>query len=209
MQRAIALSLAILFCLTAVVQAEPTIVIGNYNLQPNLAGQLIPITVTGIAPNTVNGVTFAMSIDNGGPAFGGSLGPIITGIDIDSGPTIWASPNAAGHNPPNFGQAPPDQLVAIYFLTTSGFVNVASGLVMTLIVDTTGFGPGVHSFSLTTGSAIEDNFGPSDFTGQNFVSSIQGDGLIIMPEPSSVALGLFAVAGFGVVAIRKRPAHRM
>ena len=211
MQRKVGLSLAILLCLTAVVQANPTIVVGNYNLLANTAGQTIPITVTGIAPNTVNGMTFAISIDNGGPTYGGSLGPVITAIDVDSGPTIWNPPNAAGHNPPNFGQAPPSQLVAIDFLTTTGFVTASSGLVMTLIVDATGFGPGIHTFSITSGSAIEDNFGPSDFTGQNFVSSIQGSGTIDLdvPEPSSVVLGLSAIAGFGVVVIRKRRARTL
>ena len=89
MQRQIALSLAIVLCLTAVAQAEPTILLGIYIVQPNTAGQTIPINVSGIAPNTVNGITLSVMINGGGPAYGGTLGPIITGMDFDSGPTIW------------------------------------------------------------------------------------------------------------------------
>ena len=78
MQRKTALSLAILLCLTAVAQAVPTIIVGNWLLLPNTAGQHISINVTGIEPNTVNGIIFSVMINGGGPAYGGTPGPIIT-----------------------------------------------------------------------------------------------------------------------------------
>lgn len=209
MRRIVGLSLAILLCLTAVAQAVPTVVVGTYNLLPNTAGQTITLLVSGIDPNTVNGIVFAANISNGGPGYGGTLGPVFTAMDWDSGPSIWVSPNAAGHNVPNDFIDAGGQLVTSDFLTTSGFVTATGGTFVTLIINTTGFASGSYPFSITSGNAIELTVGPTDFTGQNFTSSIQGNGTItIVPEPSSVVLGLFAVAGLGAVAIRKRRARR-
>jgi len=209
MQRKVGLSLAILLCLSAVAQADPTVVVGTYNLLPNTAGQTIQLFVSGINANTVNGITFAASIDNGGPAYGGTVGPIFTAMNWDAGPSIWVPPNAAGHNTPNDFIDAGGQLVTSDFLTTTGFVLTSGGIFVTLSVDTTGFGAGDHPFSITSGTAIEETVGPTDFTGQAFTSNIQGNGLIhIVPEPSSVVLGLFAMAGLCAVAIRKRRARR-
>ena len=90
-------------------------------------------------------------------------------------------------------------------------MTATGGIFVTLTVDTTGIGFGEHLLSITTGSAIEDGSGSEHhFTGQNFTSNIQGNGLIIMdgPEPSSMVLGPSGLAGFGVVAIRTRRARR-
>ena len=207
--RTIASSFIVLLSLTVSAHAEPTVVVGNHVLLANTAGQLISITVSGIEPNTVNGITFAFEIDGGGPDYGGPLGPRITEVDVDSGPSIWVSPNSAGHNVPNVFIDASGQWGGVDFITTTGFVNVASGIVITLQIDTTGIAGGVHSLSLVGNNnddAIALNFGPSHFTGQNFVSSIT-DGTIFMPEPSSVVLGLLGIAVFGVIALRKRHAR--
>jgi hypothetical protein len=212
MQRKVGLSLAILLCLTASVLANPVVTVGNYNLLANTAGQTIVMTVSGIDPNNVSGIVMAVETDNGGPAFpGGVVGPLITGIDWDSGPSIWVFPNSAGHNPANTFLA--GQSATSDFLTTSGFVNVNSGILVTLTIDTTGLGPGVHSLQLIgnqVDDAIANSTGPTDFTySLSGGSSTITDGTItIVPEPSSVVLGLFAIAGLGAVAIRKRRARR-
>jgi opacity protein-like surface antigen len=206
MPRKVALSLAILLCLTAVAHAIPTIVVGNHNLLPNTAGQTIPINVTGISANEVNGITFSVMINDGGVAYGGTPGPIITGMDFDTGPTIWMPPSVpTGHNPPaTFFDG---QLASANFLTVSGFVTASSGLVVTLTIDTTGFGLGVYSVKLI-GTALEENVGNTGFIGNITEESITNGTITYVPEPSSVVLGLFAVAGFGVVAIRKRRTRR-
>jgi hypothetical protein len=208
MQRKVGLALALLVCLTAVAKADPTITLGNYVLQPNMSGQTIPITVTGIDPNSVNGVVLSVMIDDGGPGFGGTVGPTITGFDVDTG-TIWVPPNAVGHNPPAQFIDGGGQLAETDFLTTSGFTSASSGLVATLIIDTSGLGAGVHTIRLN-GGAISDNTGDTTFTGTIASTNlVYNPGTItIVPEPSSVVLGMFAVAGLGAVAIRKRRARR-
>jgi hypothetical protein len=206
MSRTFALSLAISLCLSAVAQAAPTIVVGNHALLANTAGQTVPIYVTGIEPNTVNGITLSVMISGGGPAYGGTAGPTITDMDFDSGPTIWMPPSVpTGHNPP--ATYYDGQLASANFLTVSGFVTASSGLVATLTIDMTGFG-GVYSLELF-GTALEENVGNTDFIGQNFVSSITNGTVGWVPEPSSIVLGLIGLASFGVVAIRKRRARRM
>jgi hypothetical protein len=208
-RKVLGLSLAILLCLTAVVQAEPTVVVGDHILLANTAGQNIPISVSGIAANTVNGITLSAMVNDGGTFYGGTPGPTITGMDFDSGPTIWVAPNyVAGHAAPaTFFD---NQLASANFLiigTALDFLPAGGGLVATLTIDTTGFGPGVYSLKLF-GPALEDNVNNTDFIGQNFLSSITNGTITIVPEPSSVVLGLFAVAGLGAVAIRKRRARR-
>jgi hypothetical protein len=207
MQRKVfGLALAVVLCLTASAQAIPTIVVGNHNLLPNTAGQQIPINVTGIGVNEVNGITLSVMTNDGGVPYGGTPGPIITAVDDDSGPTIGVPPSVAtGHNAP--AEFFDNQLYSGNFLTVSGFVTVANGLVATLTIDTTGFAGGVYDLQLI-GFALEENVGNTGFIGNISAESITNGTITIVPEPSSVVLGLFAVAGLGAVAIRKRRARR-
>jgi len=74
-----------------------------------------------------------------------------------------------------------------------------------LVVDLTGF-VGTWPLFLLGAAA-----GPTDFVAPNgtFVTTAITDGSItVVPEPTSVVLGLFAAAGLGIVAIRKRRARR-
>lgn len=197
-------------------QATPTITVGNYDLLPNTPGQEIPLYVTGIVPNAgpnnpnfpgnVNGIVLDVAIAEGGVDFGGTLGPTITSIDVDSGPTIWVAPNSpAGHQPPlvfNLGQ-----LVEIQFLTNSGWVNVPGGLIATLLIDTTGFSSGTFPLTLS-GGAIAANLSGTEFTGNlpngttiiyDYYNGTAGQ-ITIVPEPSSVvlaAIGLIGLAAWG------------
>lgn len=190
--------------LTAVSLAAPTIVVGNHNPDSLTADQHIPIMVTGIEPNTVNGIWFSVMIDGGGPAYGGALGPVITAMDFDSGPTIWVPPSApSGHNAPDLYFDPGGQLANASFMLPSGFVTADSGLVVTLTIDMTGLGFGVHSLDLF-GGVIEEQFGGTDFIGQNFVSSITNGTITFVSEPNSLILGWFALAGLFAWGWRRR-----
>jgi len=84
---------------------------------------------------------------------------------------------------------------------------------VTLTIDTTGIGGGVFALEMignNNDDGIALNVGPSTFLFGNGggISTII-DGTIVVPEPSSVVLSLLGIAGFGVVAIRKRRARRM
>ena len=224
MRRTISLFLALMLCLAAVAQASPTITVGEYDLFLNTAGQTIVLYVSDIVPNAgdtaapgnVNGMVLSVAINEGGVAYGGTPGPIITSIDVDSGPSIWVAPNSpAGHNAPaTFNDG---QLALIAFTTVSGFVNVSDGILATLVIDTTGFGPGIHKLTLT-GGVIADNLGDTELSGNlpdgteilynsSFFGETAGE-IFLDPEPSSVVLGLSAIVGFGVVVLRKRRSRR-
>lgn len=216
MQRKVfGLSLAVLLGLSASVMADPVVVIGNHNLQPNMAGQTIQLTVTGIVPGTVNGFVGAFQIGKGGENYasaGGVDGPAITGLDYAAGPSIWVVPNTPAGFIPGipFGDNVDNQFLTGDLVTTSGFVTVTGGIFVTLTIDTTGFGPGVWDFDMIgnqTDDAIASNVGDSAFL-LGIPQSITDGTITIVPEPSSVVLGLFAVAGLGAVAIRKRRARR-
>jgi hypothetical protein len=194
------------------VQAEPTVIVGNHVVQPNMPGQTIILQATGIAPNTVNGISFTFSINNGGPNFGGALGPRITDIDVDSGPSIWNPPNSAGHNPPGLYFDPGGQLANVEFLTTTGFVNADSGILLTLTIDNTGLdGPEFSTWDLwmVGGSAIDETFGPSHFTGVDVVGTFVNGAILVVPEPSSLFLGLIAICGFAAIVDGRRRARRV
>ena len=202
-----------------------TITVGNYDLLPNTPGQEIPLYVTGIVPRAdvasppnpgnVQGMRLAAAINDGGSLGGGAPGPTISSIDVDSGPTIWVAPQSP------FGHGPADtfilgQFAVTSFNTTPGYVNVTSGLLATLVIDTTGFNGGTYSLKLSDSPSHEIILVTTEMGGfnQTFpapeipdVTSIiyqYYDGtagqITIVPEPSSVvlaAVGLIGLAAWG------------
>jgi hypothetical protein len=200
--------------------ASPTITVGNYDLLPNTPGQLIPLYVSGIVPNAgpnnpnfpgnVNGVVLSVGIANGGIPYGGTLGPAITSIDVDAGPTIWTVPSTpAGHQPPHeyyFGQ-----LAEVDFLTNTGFVNVPFGLFATLVIDTSGINAGIFPMTLS-GGVVEDNFGNTEFSGNlpngTAITYLCFNGtagqITIVPEPSSMVLAAIGLTGLAAWGWRRK-----
>jgi len=81
-----------------------------------------------------------------------------------------------------------------------------SGIEVNLVVDLTGFGPGTWPLMLLAGKAGATDF--VDRTAATVPVSITDGSITIVPEPTSIVLGLFAAVGLGLVAIRKRRARR-
>jgi hypothetical protein len=212
-----------LLCLSAAVHAAPTITVGNYVLVPNTPGQTIYFDVNGIVPNAgttaapgnVNGMTFTVAIAEGGPAYGGPLGPKTTSIDVDSGPSIWVAPNSpSGHIAPTVFIDPGGQLAQITLLTTSGFVNVSSGILAMLVIDMTGLPPGggFGDWSITlAGGIVEEHLGNTELIGSstpdpviiNYENGNSGS-ILIVPEPSGVALAAIGLIGVAAWGFRRR-----
>ncbi len=195
MQRRVVLLMGLLLLLPTVALAVPTISAGNHVL-PNAPG-LHQVYVTASGGDAVQGVNLSLATGDGGPNFGGSvLAPIITAIDLIADGTLMFNGNNTGHSGTFI---PNDQLGQQNTTTNAGTVS-ASGNLALVTLDTTGFGPGVYAFLV--GGVPGIGFPPSDFAGLP-TNTLDGT-ITIVPEPSSVVMALFAVAGVAVVAIRRR-----
>jgi PEP-CTERM motif len=213
MQRRVFLLLAVIVCVPAFAQAAITITAGNHILLANTAGQPINIMLTSTAGSIYSGTDMRTTIAAAGPVithvFGDPAG-VITPLAAYSG-SVWANGSAGIGGSPD-GTAPGDTgRRVIGAFATPGFSNSsASGIYATLTIDTTGVAPGVYAFSLSnhpngaTGVILtnEETFEP-----ENIPDLVLVDGTLTIPqvpEPGSIVLGLFAVAGLATVAIRRR-----
>ena len=198
MQRKVVLSLAILFCLAAGAQAALTITVGAHNLLPNQAGQTIDININATGGELMQGINFRAQEGDGGPPVGGiDVLPLMTGV-IDGAGMIF-SVNA---NPPADNSLPPGYVdIGTTVLAGNNVLVAGDNLLATLTIDTTGFVAGSWVLTLNTAGGDTNTGGGEDLI-------IENGSITIVPEPSSVVLGLFAIAGFGAVAIRRRRARR-
>jgi len=177
------------------LQAGPMIVVGpggvaaNYELLADTPGQWIDLIVSG--GDAVAGCNLNTQIGDGGPESGGTLGPIITAVDLEGSltdPTIFFD-NNEGQN--DLGSVP--QLAMYSIITDSGTV-AADGVLARLEIDTTGF-VGDRTWTLALG--VTRN-GPTDFAPTPAVIT---DGAIHIPEPAS--LSLLSLGGLAVVMRRR------
>jgi hypothetical protein len=177
--------------------AAPVVNVGAFDLQPNTAGQVVEIRVTGT--EQVNGVNFYAQIADAGPEplVAGSAGdePDITAVDLVGGGLLFA-----GGSQSDLGSEPQ---LAIYMADIDGTVP-ADGVLARLTVDTTGFFFGSGPFALRLKDTRE---GPTTFTlaADPFeVTPAITDGSIrIVPEPAGAAAACLAAAG-----IRRRRRRR-
>ena len=217
MKRQILLCLGVFFCAPAIANAI-TITAGTHYLNYNQAGQDITLTLSGAGgADTYTHSDLLATIGAGGPvvtAVFGDIGGAIPGANLAG--SIWAGGGAGIANSPD-GTAPTDsgQRLFAAFNTPGGAPTSANGTYAVLTLDTTGVAPGIYALSLTgfpiivAGSndtrlynGLDDLLEPipANFTLENGF-------LVVMPEPGSVLLGLFAVAGFAVIAAQRRRAR--
>jgi len=242
MQRVAVLTLALLFGLAAVAQADPVITLGTYTINAGTGSTAIPIFVyddTSSGPLTtpgghgVQGLNLNVTIGLGdnllGPKFilgtpgqgigtnTGYVGPASgagTGADVLTG-TIYA---ATVHSTPSDGGASSSQNVTVSIAVNPGVATMSTtpgvSLLATLYVSTVGV-PAGTKWALKIGGLNEtpgvigadgtDTFnGPTDFSDGGNLNTVVTDGVIsVVPEPASIVMALFAVAGLGAVAIRR------
>lgn len=201
--------LASILCGARICQAATQIDVGNHLLLPNTPNQVIQIFVTG--GDQIEGMNFNAQIGTdpenpvGIPVFQYEIG----GHSSYPGPTlstvmapgsIFAPPAAIHYNDVTFfdtlwqaGVAPP-----------SGTVT-ASGLLATLVIDTTGISEGTWPLILANTLNGPTNWAGSVVNGQEVPEPIIIDGSIsIVPEPSSIALAACAAIGLCGIAFRRR-----
>ncbi len=178
------------------------ITLGNYLLLPNTPNQTIPVYVSGGA--MVSGVNFNLQVGDGGPASGGTPGPVFTKLDFVTNSIFQFDYS----DPVDEGSVP--QVLTEYILTANnGDVVSADGLLATVTIDTTGFFPG-QAFPLLIANTLN---GPTSFSDAPIPGTMTNGLITIVPEPSSIALlaaGGIVLAGWALMVAKntrtfKRP----
>lgn len=191
-------SLTLLWCIIPTWGAS-VIVVGDHELQPNLAGQQVQIFVTG--NDQVEGLNFNIQVGAGGAR--------ILDLDILTG-TIFASNNTGTSDPDGPGAGDLAPLWEGRTTTTSGGTVVASGLLGTVTFDTTGLFGGTWGLSMS-----QTSNGPTDFADPDILLDITDGSIFIrggsqgedVPEPATTALlGLASVALAGYLRRRRAAA---
>jgi hypothetical protein len=208
--RRVAFFWGMLCCMPALALGN-SIVVGNHDLQPNQAGQVISLYMTGT--DAYKNADIGIFI-NGGVAgaplvthvFGDTLSGIPAANLVGS---IWAGGmGGVGINFPDGTTAVGTGLQTISAFQTAGFgsPSTANGIILTLTLDTTGVAPGVYTLSLTDHPSWETLllFGVDEETFEPIVVplDILNGTLTVVPEPASVLLALTGLIGLLFVTRR-------
>jgi hypothetical protein len=183
--------------LAAVARAGTHIDVGNHNLLPGQANQVVVLEITNDAGTTPPQVTDFSGYFQIGPNSIDQVVPLFQGADFTG--TFWGANGSAGGGGPD-GTLP--QLMQKGFSLNSGSV-AANGNLINLIINTTGIGAGVYDLKLTN-SAYFDFFGQnSSFLpgASNDAITITNGTITITPEPAGLGFLFFAS---GAVAVRRR-----
>jgi hypothetical protein len=186
-----------ILALAGVAGAATHIDVGNHDLLPGQANQVITLKVTNDAGTTPPQVTDFSGYFQIGPNTLDQAVPLFQGADFTG--TFWGVNGSASGGGPEAGMT---QLMQKGFSLNSGAV-AADGDLIHLIVDTTGITSGVYDLKLTN-SAYFDVFGQnSNFlpAASNDAIAINNGTITITPEPAG--LGLMLLAG-GAIAGRRR-----
>jgi len=201
MHRRVVLMLGLLLlAMPAIAMAHTTIDAGNWFLNPgDGAIQVIQVVAFNDGDdNGLQGMNLNLVTGDSGPNIGGVIvAPFITALDV-TGPGTVFNPS---FNPPAITIVP-DQVAQASVTTGAGTVP-GTGVLAFVTVDISGLALGTYDFLVSGWAPI--GFPGSDFAGSTGVTPSLIDGTItIVPEPSSVVMGLFAAAGLAAVVIRRR-----
>ncbi len=179
--------------------ATPVISVGNYTLQPNQPNQTITLTVNG--GDLVTGFKLDAVLGNGSTA---GTEPVFQSVGLGTG-TLWtAHPDTTVIGGPISGL--PQDVQASITYNTSGETAAASGNLVILTIDTTGFNTNGQSFPLSLKSTEigED----SQFIGSGgaaILANITNGSITIQaPEPGTMALLALAIP---LLSRRHRATH--
>jgi hypothetical protein len=170
-------------------------------LPANSVGQTVTLVMSG--GDSYSDGNLLTTIAAGGPAISAVFGDNLTAIPVGNlASSVWVNGFAGIAQAPNgttFDSS--GRELQISFATAGlGSINT-QGIVMQFTVDT--FSPGDYLFDLNNGSFFAnglDEFGDPVFVNMDFVPLT----LRVVPEPSSIVMGLMAAAGMAAVVIRRR-----
>ncbi len=157
-----------LILMVATGRTDVTISLGTVNVAGGSTSVSVPIYVTG--GDAITDMTAYFQIGDGGILFGGTAGPKITSINFAG--SIWGSApggfswSATFTDPdgdPATVNGTPTQLEELFVsLDVPGQTVNATGLLCTLVIDTTGFATGSFAF------AMKDVYPPDNTTSTEF-----------------------------------------
>jgi hypothetical protein len=174
----------------------------NFVLQKDQAGQAVQITVEG--DEAVAGLTFSVQIADGGPGpitQGLIDGPDITAIDILSG-TVFGANNQGADDPGSYLQFATRTTTTVANTTIQ--LSAQPARLATVTLDTTGVAPGTYDLIL---GAAPSALGTTEFyslVGNTLTPVLVNGSVVIVPEPSGLALGcLAALAAVAALKLRR------
>jgi hypothetical protein len=199
MQRRFVALLAVVAVLAmpALASAAVTVTAPNLVFTVGDAPQVVDVLVAANGGEGANSMDFSALINGNLPG-----SPIFTTLDISSAITVFgASPNT----PANFLDPPGSEVQRSVTLNSTTTNVPLNGILARLTVDIQALGPGVYPWSINDPNATLPTVIFAT-TGEVVPSYIDGTITInpIVPEPSSMILGLFAAAGMAAVVIRRR-----
>jgi len=191
--------LALAFALASSAPGALMIEVGDYSLQPNLAGQAVDIYVTG--GDEVQGVNFYVEVGAGGPP----IQDLVIFDDAGPKPYIFDYNNTGTTDL----DGPHPDLVPLWEVRSTTTIPPnsvsAAGLLATIVFDTTGIsGGGPWALTLSPSEPPETDLPPAMPELVSGTVRIAGAPLVI-PEPSTLFIwSLLAGLGIGLGWWRRR-----
>jgi len=222
--RKVVLSLALVLLGVAQANADFTISSGAADHQYPLGTTVVTIPISIVGPDALTQTNINVSIVplSASPGDFGSAGtPTIgfVGQNVavpNNGDVVNNFMSATAHL---FGDSGTDSWNIFVFENLAnpaapinvgppGNTSAGANILINLTVDFTGFNAAPGSWRIVMGA--DNGNGATDFANvvTPIAATIPNFTVTLVPEPSSIALGLFAATGLGVVALRKRRARR-
>jgi len=188
----------LLLVATAPCLAQVSVMVGDHELLPDTPNQSVQVQVSGVSANQSVAIfdVYAriLPVDN--------AGPVLTGLDLVNA-TIFSGKIVGDVETPNL----PDPADASRFAAGLGFLDpeaTESGVLATLLVDTTGVFNGDFALNFSDVLLKDDQFASTALGGAAgpLVTNVQNGTLTIVPEPA--AFTLLATVCMGGIMRRRR-----
>ena len=198
MHRKAFLALVVVCCLSATAYAVPTMTAGTWTFlaAPGQSTDFIsglPIEILVSGGDAVSGAD--LFLQSGPDGFTPGSAPTFAAVDLIGVGTVFGLNNTGQTS----AATPPES--AFETVTTAAGTEPASGTLAFITFDATGIAPGTYDFFLTNFFVIGAS---SSLLGVPSTTLVDGTVTVVIPEPGSIVLALFAAGGLCAVVIRRR-----